>query len=361
MSFNLAMYPISYVAQYNLSTGKWDEKWFQADAITCEQLSKMSATEQSEVHEKRNIFGLPLITYTTQYAIGCFEGMKAYPQKDGTLSIFRPDRNAKRFFDSMTGLYAPAFPEEIFLKASIEFLKKNRELGYIPSYNHNWEKDNFASANSVYMRPFMYAEGAIGVGISHAPYVIISGTTVSSYFKGNNTKAIITDRIRATPHGTGNIKCAANYVSSALAKKEAEDAGFMEVIFLDATKRKYIEEGSSCNIFFVLKNGELVTPALKDTILPGITRATVLDLAQAEGITTKEREISIHEATRKCVECFITGTAAGITPIESITWKGKEYVFGDRQIGDVGKLLQSKLKGFQYGSSADIYNWNVKV
>jgi len=361
MAFNLAMYPISYVAQYNPATGKWDEKWFQADSITFEQLAKMSAAEQNEVYAKRNVFGLPLINYTTQYALGCFEGMKAYPRKDGSLTLFRPDANAKRFRDSMAGLYAPPFPEDLYVKASIEFLKKNRELGYIPEYKAEWEKDTFAGAEAVYLRPFMYSEGAIGVGISKSPYVIISATTVSSYFKGSNTKAIITDRIRATANGTGWIKCAANYVPSALAKKEAEDAGYMEVVFLDAKYRKFIEEGSSCNIFFRLKNGSLVTPALGDTILPGITRSSVIALAKAEGVTVTERKISIQEAVKKCVECFVTGTAAGITPIESITWKGKEFVFNDRAPGELGKKLQAKLKGTQYGTVADTNSWTVKV
>jgi branched-chain amino acid aminotransferase len=361
MAFNLAMYPVSYVAQFNPATGNWDESWYQADSITFEELSKMSSDEQAKVYAKRNTFGLPLVNYTTQYGLGCFEGMKAYPRKDGSLTLFRPDRNAKRFNDSMKGLYTPAFPENLYLKASLEFLKRNKELGYIPAYNSEWEQDTFASASAVYMRPFMYSEGAIGVGISKAPYVIICATTVSSYFKDSNSKAVITDRIRATPKGTGCIKCASNYVISALAKKEAEEKGFMEVIYLDAVHRKYIEEGSSCNVFFRLKSGELVTPALGDTILPGITRASVIDLARSEGMKVSERKISIQEVAKKCVECFVTGTAAGITPIESITWKGKEYVFNQRKPGEAGKALQAKLKGIQYGTITDPNGWIVPV
>jgi branched-chain amino acid aminotransferase len=321
----------------------------------------MGEAERNAVYAKRNVFGLPLINYTSQYALGCFEGMKAYPRKDGSLSVFRPDRNAKRFYDSMVGLYAPGFPVDLYLKATIEFLKRNRELGYIPAYDSEWEKDNFAGASAVYMRPFMYSEGAIGVGISKAPYVIISATTVSSYFKATNHKAVITNRIRATPNGTGWIKCASNYVTSALAKKEAEDAGFMEVVFLDAVKREFIEEGSSCNIFFRLKSGELVTPALGDTILPGITRSSVISLARSEGVKVSERKISIKEVVKKCVECFVTGTAAGITPIESVTWKGKEYAFPAGVSGELGTKLQAKLKGTQYGTVADINGWNVQV
>lgn len=361
MAFNLAMYPVSYVAQYNSQTGNWDEQWFQPDSITYTELMGMDEARRNEVYTSRNRFPLPLVNYTTQYALGCFEGMKAYPRKDGSLTIFRPDRNAKRFRDSMAGLYAPAFPEDLYLKASHEFLKRNRALGYIPTYSSEWEKDTFASASAVYMRPFMYSEGAIGIGMSKAPYVIICATTVSSYFKGTNTKAVITDRIRATPRGTGWIKCASNYVVSALAKKEAEDAGFMEVLYLDATKRKYLEEGSSCNVFFRLKSGELVTPELGDTILPGITRSSIIELARSEGLRVSERKISMKEVAAKCVECFVTGTAAGITPIESITWKGREYVFNDRTPGELGKRLQAHLKGIQYGTEPDTFNWSVLV
>ncbi len=361
MAFNLAMYPISYVTQFNPVTGGWDEQWFQADSISFAELSAMSEADRAKVYAKRNQFPLPLVNYTSQYALGCFEGMKAYPQKDGTLAIFRPDRNAKRFYDSMKGLYAPAFPQDRYLKASVEFLKRNRELGYIPEYDDAWEKDNYAGASAVYVRPFMYSEGAIGIGTSKAPYVVICATTVSSYFKGANTKAVVTDRIRATPKGTGWIKCASNYVVSMLAKKEAEDSGYMEVIFLDAVKRKYIEEGSSCNVFFRLKNGDLITPALGDTILPGITRASVIELARAEGVNVLERKISIQEVAKKCVECFVTGTAAGVTPIESITWNGKEYVFNNRKPGELGARIQAKLKGTQYGAIDDVRGWNVRV
>ncbi|HKL86570.1 MAG TPA: aminotransferase class IV [Treponemataceae bacterium] len=361
MAFKLAMYPVSYVAQYDPETQKWSESWVQADSVPFDQLSAMSEKDQNDIYTNRNIFDLPLVNYTTQYALSCFEGMKAYPQKDGSICLFRPDRNAERFYNSMKGLKTTPFPQEMYLKASKEFIRKNRELGYMPTYNPEWEKDRFASASAVYMRPFMYSEAAIGIGVSLAPYVVICATTVSSYFKSTNSKAIVTDRIRATPKGTGWIKCASNYVTSTLAKKEAEDAGFMEVIFLDATKRKYIEEGSSCNIFFYLKNGVLVTPELGDTVLPGITRSSIIDFARAEGITVCERKISIKEALSKSRECFVTGTAAGIGSIESITWKGKETVFNDRKPGELGTKLQAMLKGTQYGTVTDTKGWNVPV
>ncbi len=361
MAFNLDMYPVVYMARYNSQTKSWEEQWLENDGLSYDELMKLPADRRSEVYQKRNYMQLPAVSYTSQYAMGCFEGMKAFSTKDGGVSIFRPDRNAKRFADSMRGLMCPPFPEDLYVKASVEFVRKNWELGYVPAYNPEWEKDSYASAASVYIRPFMYSEGGVGVGIPAEPFVIICATSVSSYFKGGNTKAVTTNRIRATPHGTGCIKCASNYAISALAKREAEDAGFMEVVYLDSEEHKYIQEGSSCNIFFVLKDSTLVTPELGDTILPGITRASVIDLARDKGIKAEERKISIDEVMADAVECFVTGTAAGITPIESVTHAGKEAVFNDRKPGEVGAELQKLLKGGQYGSIPFARPWNTKV
>ncbi|MDR2897697.1 MAG: branched-chain-amino-acid transaminase [Spirochaetaceae bacterium] len=361
MAFALSMFPVSYIAHYDPADQSWKGSWIQKDAVTLQELEAMDEQRRAAVLAERNNFDLPLVNYTTQYGLGCFEGMKAYPRKDGSMAIFRPDRNAARFRNSMEGLYSPGFPEELFVEASVEFVRRNAELGYKPEYNPEWEADSFATAQAVYMRPFMYSEGAIGVGISKSPSIIITATMVSSYFSGVNTKAVTTERIRATPRGTGNIKCASNYVISALAKKEAESAGYMEVVFLDALNRRYIEEGSSCNIFFRLRSGELVTPELGDTILPGITRASIIDLARAKGVTVAERRIQIDEAMTDAVECFVTGTAAGITPVESITHQGREAVFNNRQPGELGKELQKELKGLQYGVIEDTRGWLVRV
>ena len=359
MAFNLEMYPISYMARYNPQTQGWQEEWIESDTIPYDELQAMDESKRQEVIAHRNQLGIPAVSYTSQYGYGCFEGMKAYPQKDGKIGIFRPDQNARRFRKSMEGLYCPPFPEELYLKASAEFIRRNAALGYVPNYDSSWEQDNFASASAVYMRPYMNSEAAIGIGISKEPYVIICATSVSTYFKGGNTKAVTTNRIRATPNGTGWIKCASNYVISTLAKKEAEEEGFMEVVYLDAIEQKYIQEGSSCNIFFLLENGILVTPELGDTILPGITRASIIDLARQQGQEVEERLLSIEEVMDSAVECFVTGTAAGITPIESLTHNGVERVFNDRKPGQLGESLQKQLKGIQYGAIEDTKGWNV--
>ncbi|TFG61685.1 MAG: branched chain amino acid aminotransferase, partial [Spirochaetales bacterium] len=198
-------------------------------------------------------------------------------------------------------------------------------------------------------------------GLSLLPWVVMVSTPVGAYFKPGNAKAVTTSMIRAFPGGTGWIKCDANYVVPILAKKEAEAAGFMEAIFLDALEHTYIEEGSSCNIFFYLKNGSLVTPALGDTILPGINRESVLTLAGEAGVKTEERRISIDEVLADAKEAFVTGTAAGISYIESVTHKGKTAAFAGGKIGELTSGLLKTLKGIQYGKLEDKHGWMLGV
>ncbi|MDR1898820.1 MAG: branched-chain-amino-acid transaminase, partial [Treponema sp.] len=299
--------------------------------------------------------------YTTQYGLGCFEGLKALPQKDGGLAIFRPGRNAARFYRSMEGLFMPPFPEDEFLEACVGAVRRNAEWGFRPRYQKEWEKDSFMTADSVYIRPFTYAEGGIGVNISNEPWVMVICTPVSAYFSGESSGAVVTDRIRATPGGTGWIKACSNYVIAALAKHEAAEAGYMECVFLDAVHRKYVEEGSSCNIFFRLKSGELVTPELGDTILPGITRESIIELARDRGVRVGERKIAIDEVLSETEECFVSGTAAGATPVGSLTWQGKKAVFNGGKTGEFTMAIRDTLKGIQYGTLPDTKGWMVKV
>jgi branched-chain amino acid aminotransferase len=217
------------------------------------------------------------------------------------------------------------------------------------------------SADSVYIRPFSMSEGGIGVNLSRDPWVYVITTPVSSYFSAGSSDAIVTEKIRATENGTGWIKACSNYVISALAKSEAIEAGYMECVFLDGAHRKYIEEGSSCNIFFYLKSGELVTPELGDTILPGITRVSVIELARDKGVKVSERRISIEEALDETKECFVTGTAAGATPLTSLTYKGRKALFNNGVTGDFTIDIRSTIKGIQYGTLPDTKGWLTQV
>ena len=360
MAFTLNSYPITYRAKYT-SQG-WSQEYLEKPHKTVDEEARLSEAERESLAASRNFYDdMPLVNYTTQYGLGCFEGLKALPQKDGGLAIFRPDQNARRFKRSMEGLLMPGFPEDAFVKAVVEVVRRNAVLGFRPTYKAEWEKDSFMTADSVYIRPFTYAEGGIGVAPSKAPWVMVITTPVSAYFSSARSEAVTTDRIRATPRGTGWIKAASNYVISTLAKHEANQAGFMECVFLDAKEQKYLEEGSSCNIFVRLKSGELVTPELGDTILPGITRASIIELARDRGVTVSERKLSVEEVFSEGAECFVTGTAAGVTPIESLTHQGKKVVFNCGKVGDLSAYLRDTLKGIQYGKLPDTKGWMVRV
>jgi len=360
MAFALNTYPITYRARF--LDGKWSGEYLEKPHKTQEEEAAMNAEDLSLLEDSRNCYAdMPLVNYTTQYGLACFEGLKALPQKNGGLAIFRPDQNAARFYRSMEGLRMPPFPVETFVTACSVTVKRNAGLGFFPRYNSAWEKDSFMTADSVYIRPFTISEGGIGVNLSREPYVVIINTPVSSYFSSGNSDAVVTERIRATPKGTGWIKACSNYVISALAKSEALEAGYMECVFLDATYRTYIEEGSSCNIFFYLKSGELVTPELGDTILPGITRASIIELARDRGVTVTERKVSIDEALEETKECFVSGTAAGATPLSSLTYQGKKTLFNNGKVGEFTAEIRDTIKGIQYGTLPDTKGWMVQV
>jgi len=360
--FTLEIYPWVYLAKHG-ENGSWAERYIEREHLSPAEEAALPEERRAELLEKRNRFPeLPLVNYTTQYGLGCFEGQKAFPQKDGTLAIFRPDGNAKRMANSMRGLMMPVYPEAMFVQAVMEVVRRNHDLGFAPVYDPAWEKDHFASGHSVYIRPFSYTEGGIGVNLSEHPWMVIISTPVGSYFKqGAAPRAVTTSRVRANPGGTGWIKAASNYVTSALAKKEAEAAGFIEAVFLDAKSEQYFEEGSSSNMFFLLQGGTLVTPSLEDTILPGITRSSVIQIARDKGLKVEERRVSVKEVFAKGVEAFASGTAAGVTYFQSLTHRGKEKVFGDGKMGEFTAYALKTLKGIQYGLLEDRYGWMVKV
>jgi branched-chain amino acid aminotransferase len=359
--FTLSVYPWIYLARYEKDNG-WTERFIEQPHKSPSEEAAMDPADFRALLLKRNsIEGLPLVNLTTQYGFGVFEGLKALPHADGSLKVFRPDKNASRFHKSMEGLRMPPFPEKMFVDAVTGVARRNFDLGFAPQYDPEWEKDDFVAGHSMYLRPFTYSEPAIGLGMSSEPWVVVVATPVGSYFRPGSSSAVTTTRIRAVPGGTGWIKCDANYVTPILAKKEAEGAGYMEAIFLDAAEQKYIEEGSSCNIFFYLKNGSLVTPELQDTILPGVTRRSVLTLAEDAGVTVEERKISIDEVLSEAAETFVTGTAAGIAHIESITHRGKTATFANGEMGEMTRKLLKSLKGIQYGAIADRHGWMFGV
>ncbi len=360
--FTLSIYPWVYLAQ-SQSDGSWSEEYREQPHMTPTEEAALPAEEREELLAQRNSFpDLPLVNYTTQYGMGCFEGLKAFPQPNGSLKIFRPDENGKRMARSMKGLMMPVYPDSMFVNSVREVVRLNKELGFAPKYDASWEKDGFVTAEAVYIRPFSFSEPGIGLNLSARPWVVTVTTPVGSYFDLDApAKAITTSCVRATHGGTGWIKCDANYVIPTLEKKRVQAEGYMEAVFLDAREQLYIEEGSSCNIFFYLKSGKLVTPALGDTILPGINRASAIELARDFGVDVEERPITIDEAMSEGTECFVTGTAAGVTYLESLEHKGTTRVFGDGTMGELTRKLLYTLKGIQYGAEPDKHGWMVKV
>ncbi len=364
MAFNLNLYPVVYTAKYNPDTKSWDEAWLEQDKVSCSELAKMRESDRREILEKRNQLGFPAFSLSSQYGYSVFEGLKAFSQKNGAISIFRAKDHGSRFYSSIKMLYCPPFPKEQFLSAVQEFVRRNAKLGYIPQYNPVWEENSFADAETTYIRPVMFAESGIGLGVAKIPQIVIAGTTVTSYYKKGLEGAVISDRIRATPHGTGYIKVAANYLIPALAKKEAEDCGYAECLFLDSEKQKYFQEASASNVFFVMKDGTLVTPELNDTVISGIIRKSVISLAQEAGIKVEVRKISVKEVFKNACECFLTGTAVGLTAVTSITdLKGKKKTFrlSDEKNLSVAEKLGRELKNIQFGISPDNDDWNLIV
>jgi branched-chain amino acid aminotransferase len=357
MAFTLEMFPHVYRAKFDGET--WSETFIEKEHLSYEEEKTMDEAAKEKLLLARNNFSdLPLVNYTTQYGMGCFEGLKAFPQKEGGIKIFRPDENAKRMHKSMKGLMMPPIDEDRLIQGILKMVKLNTDSGFSVKYDRTWEKDKYLSGGALYIRPFTYAEPGIGVNLSYFPWVVVIATPVGSYFElGGTNDAVTTDMIRATKKGTGWIKCDANYVVPTLAKKKAIAAGYMEAVFLDAEEHRYVEEGSSCNFFCLMNEGTLVTPELGDTILPGITRKSIIQLARDRGINVEERRLDIEEVFANGKECFVTGTAAGLTPINSLTHLGKKKVFTPDGMGEVSEALLTELKGIQYGSIKDRYGW----
>ncbi len=360
MAFSLSIHPWVHSARFNGSS--WDEEYIEQEHLSARDEAALSEEEHTKLVNRRNSFPqFPLINYSSQYGLSCFEGLKAYPQPDGSLKLFRADRNCARMAASMKGLRMPAIDEELLLKAVHETVRRNAELGFTPAYDTAWEKDFWQSGGAVYIRPFSYSEPGIGINLCREPWVITACTTVSAYFTPGKNEAVTSSRVRATPGGTGWIKTAANYVTSTLAKTEAIDDGYMEAIFLDARTGKNVEEGSSCNFFALFPGDLLITPALHDTILPGITRDTIITLAAEKGYEVVEADLPVEKVLNEAVECFVTGTAAGITPLGSLTHQGRKAEFNSLDEESVSITLLKELKGIQYGAIEDRHGWMSAV
>ena len=291
------------------------------------------------------------------YGQEMFEGLKAYKGEDGKAYLFRPDMNAKRANESNDRLCIPRIPEEDFVQAVKAVVNVDKD--WIPS----------EPGTSLYVRPFVIAtDEFLGVAPSkNYLFIIILSPSGAYYASGLNPVGIwIEDEfVRAVRGGIGFAKTGGNYAASLKAQVKAHDAGFSQVLWLDGVERKYIEEVGAMNIFFKIA-GKVVTPALSGSILPGITRNSVIQLCKDWGYEVEERKISVDEliAAQKngtLEEVFGTGTAAVISPVGKLCWKDDVLTIGDGGIGPVAQKLYDTLTGIQYGRLADENDWITKL
>lgn len=291
------------------------------------------------------------------YAQEIFEGLKAYKWQDGTIAMFRPEMNARRFNRSAERMCMPEVPEELFLKGIEELVKLEKE--WIPG----------SPGTSLYIRPTMIAvEPVLGVKPSDHYYFYVILSPVGAYYpKGfNPIQIMVEDKyVRATPGGTGDAKTGGNYASSLKAGLEAKKKGFDQVLWLDGVHHRYVEEVGAMNMFFAYQD-VVVTAPLTGSILNGVTRDSVLKLADSLGFRVEERQMDIDGlladiASGKVREAFGSGTAAVITPVGHLSYKDELYQVGDGGVGSLTQKLYDTLTGIQYGRIDDPFDWIRKI
>jgi len=291
------------------------------------------------------------------YGQAIFEGLKAYKGKDGQIFLFRPQDNLERMNTSALRMCMPRLPKEKLLQTIKALVYLERD--WIPS----------GEGETLYIRPTMIAmEPTLGVKPSSLYYFFIIMGPVGAYYPEgfNPTKIYITDKyVRAVEGGVGNVKTAGNYAASLLASQEAKKEGYTQVLWLDACERKYIEEVGTSNIFFKIKD-TVITPPLHGSILPGITRDSVIKLLGHWGIAVEERKITIDEVIAasndgNLQEVFGTGTAAVISPVGELSYKGTEYIINNGETGELAHRLFEELTKIQYGEKEDPFGWRVRV
>lgn len=291
------------------------------------------------------------------YGQAIFEGLKAYRSKDDQIMLFRPKDNFERMNESALRICMPRIPVDKVLKGLRALLYLERD--WVPS----------APGASLYIRPTMIAvEPKLGVKPATSYYFYIILSPVGAYYAEgfSPTKIYISDKyVRAVKGGVGYAKTAGNYAASLLACEEAKQAGYAQVLWLDACENKYIEEVGTSNIFFLIGD-ELITPPLGGSILPGITRDSVMKLAEKLGITVKEKRISIDDVivaneNGSLKEAFGTGTAAVISPIGEFLYRDRKFFVNNGEIGEVSQRLFDELQQIQFGSGEDSFNWTVRV
>ncbi|MBE6727455.1 MAG: branched-chain amino acid aminotransferase [Ruminococcaceae bacterium] len=291
------------------------------------------------------------------YGSEIFEGLKAYRRADGKVQLFRPMENIRRMNSSAERLCLPTIDEADALKILETFV--SLEQDWTPS----------APGTSLYLRPFMFGnDESLGVhAVNNATYMIIASPVGSYYKEGINPVKIMieADDVRAVKGGTGYVKCGGNYAASNRAGEKAEKQGYSQVLWLDGVERKYIEEVGAMNVMFKI-NGEIVTPMLTGSILPGITRKSCIEVLKNAGYTVNERLISVEELGEALQngtleEAWGCGTAAVVSPIGELCYKGEKFVINNGEIGKVTQMLYDTLTGIQWGKIEDSFGWTYPI
>ena len=296
------------------------------------------------------------------YGQAIFEGLKAYRHADGDVYTFRPEQNARRFQRSARRLAMPELPEDVFLESLRQLVEIDKR--WVPAAS---------GEESLYLRPFMIStQVSLGVHPANAYRYVLIASPAGAYFSGGVKPVSVwlcEDYVRAAPGGTGAAKFAGNYAGSLLAQAQAEEKGCDQVVWLDATERNYIEEMGGMNLMFVYADGDkksVVTPALSGSLLPGVTRDSLLQVARDLGYDTDECRISKKDweqdvADGKMVESFACGTAAVITPVGEVKSEHGSFTVNNGETGEVTMQLREHLTGIQHGDVEDSHGWMHKL
>lgn len=323
-----------FVMDYNKEEG-----WHDARIVPFENLS---------IHPASTVL---------HYGSEIFEGLKAYRRADGTVQLFRPIENIRRMNNSAERLCLPQLNEEDALEALVKFVEIEQD--WTPSQK----------GTSLYLRPFMFGnDESLGVhAVNNATFIIIASPVGSYYKEGiNPVKIMIEDEdVRAVRGGTGYAKCGGNYAASNRAGERAEQKGYSQVLWLDGVERKYVEEVGAMNVMFKI-NGEIITPKLTGSILPGITRKSCIEVLKSEGYNVSERLLSVDELEQAMddgtlEEAWGCGTAAVVSPIGELCYKDKKSIINSGKIGDITQHLYDTLTGIQWGEVEDKFGWTYQI
>lgn len=304
--------------------------------------------------QKREPIPMDPASSVLHYAQEIFEGMKAYRLADGGTALFRPEENAKRFQASARRMAMPQLPVSAFMESIEQLVDIDRD--WIPSLE----------GGSLYLRPFMFAsEVFLGVRPAKEYLYMVIASPAGAYFKSGASAVTIwvsQDYSRAAPGGTGAAKCGGNYAASLVAQAEAIAQKCDQVVFLDAAEKKWVEELGGMNLFFVMDDGRIITPPLSGTILPGITRESIMILAREEGLTVSEEPYSMDQwradaQSGALRETFACGTAAVVTSVGTVKASDYEFTIGSGGPGQLTEKLRSRLVDIQRGVSDDSHDW----